>query len=90
MSSTVSHRERVLRFQARQLLMERLRRSVTQIDNERRSPAQGVAELPRQTSTPREACLVLIGPAIECVRCTPRIRARLLCVRGILLSSLRS
>ena len=65
MSSTVSHRERVLRFQARQLLMEQLRRSVEQIDNERRSPAQGVAELPRQTSTRREACLVLIGPAIE-------------------------
>ena len=60
MSSTVSHRERVLRFQARQLLMEQLRRSVEPIDNKRRSPAQGVAELPRENSTPRKACLVLI------------------------------
>ena len=41
MSSTVSHRERVLRFQA----LEQLRRSVEQIDNERRSPAQDAAEL---------------------------------------------
>ena len=59
MSSTVSRRERVLRFQARQLLMEQLRRSVEPIDNKRRSPAQGVAELPRENSTPRKACLVL-------------------------------
>jgi len=58
---TVGHRERVLRFQARQLLMEQLRRSVEQIDNERRSPTQGLAELPRENSTPRKACLVLIG-----------------------------
>jgi hypothetical protein len=34
-SSTLSHRERVLRFQARQLLMEQLRRSVEQIGNAR-------------------------------------------------------
>ena len=61
MGTTVSHRERVLRFQARQLLMEQLRRSVEPIDNKRRSPAQGVAELPRENSTPRKACLVLIG-----------------------------
>ena len=57
-SSTVSHRKRVLRFQARQLLMEQLRRSVEQIDNERGSRAQGMAELPRENSTPRKACLV--------------------------------
>jgi hypothetical protein len=60
-SSMVSHRERVLQFQARQLLMEQLRRSVEPMDNERRSRAQGVAELPRENSTPRKACLVLIG-----------------------------
>ena len=54
MSSTVSHRERVLRFQARQLLMEQLRRSVEQIDNERRSPTQGVVDLPRENATPRK------------------------------------
>ena len=60
MSSTVSRRERVLRFQARQLLMEQLRRSVEQIDNERGSrtrcgraaarkldPAQGMSRLDR-------------------------------------------
>jgi hypothetical protein len=41
--------------------MEQLRRSVEQIDNERRSPTQGVVELPRENSTPREVCLVLIG-----------------------------
>ena len=35
MSSTVSHRERVLQFQGRQLLMEQLRRSVEQIGNAR-------------------------------------------------------
>ena len=35
MSSTLSHRERVLRFQARQLLMEQLRRSVEQIGEAR-------------------------------------------------------
>jgi hypothetical protein len=35
--------------------MEQLRRSVEQIDNEQRSPAQGVAELPRENSTPRKA-----------------------------------
>jgi hypothetical protein len=34
-SSTLSHRERVLRFQARQLLVEQLRRSVEQIGNAR-------------------------------------------------------
>jgi hypothetical protein len=34
-SSTLSHRERVLWFQARQLLMEQLRRSVEQIGNAR-------------------------------------------------------
>ena len=61
MSSTVSHRERVLRFQARQLLMEQLRRSVEQIANERRSPAQDVDEVPSENSTPRKASLVLIG-----------------------------
>jgi hypothetical protein len=59
-SSTVGHRERVLRFQAGQLLMEQLRRSVEQIGNERRSPTQGVTELPRENSTSRKACLVLI------------------------------
>jgi hypothetical protein len=53
----------MLRFQARQLLMEQLRRSVEQIDNVRRSPAQGVAELPRENSTPRKARLD--RPAIE-------------------------
>jgi hypothetical protein len=57
-SSTVSHRERVLRFQARQLLMDQLRRSVEQIGG---SPAQGVADLPRENSAPRMARLVLIG-----------------------------
>jgi hypothetical protein len=60
-SSTLSHRERVPRFQARQLLMEQLRRSVEQIGNEQRSPAHGVAELPRENSTSRKACLVVIG-----------------------------
>jgi hypothetical protein len=60
-SSTVNHREGVLRFQARQLLMGAVAPSFEQKDNERRSPAQGMAELPRENSTPRKACLVLIG-----------------------------
>jgi hypothetical protein len=34
--------------------MEQLRRSVEQIDNERRSPTQGVVELPRENATPRK------------------------------------
>jgi hypothetical protein len=41
--------------------MEQLRRSVEQINGERHCPAQGVAELLRENSTPRKAYLVLIG-----------------------------
>jgi hypothetical protein len=63
-SSTVSHRERALRFRARQLLMEQLRRSVEQIDNDRGSPAQGVTELPRKLD-PAQGVSRLDRPAIE-------------------------
>ena len=65
MSSTVSHRERVLQFQGRQLLMEQLRRSVEQIGKERRSPAHGVAELPREKLDLAQGVSRRDWPAIE-------------------------
>jgi hypothetical protein len=60
-SSTVSHRERVLWFQARQLLMEQLCQSVDQIDNERGSPARAAA----RKLEPAQGVSRLDRPAIE-------------------------
>ena len=61
MSSTVSHRESCCGFKLASCLWSSC--AGQQIDNERRSPAQGVAELPRENSTPRKARLD--RPAIE-------------------------
>jgi hypothetical protein len=56
-SSTLSHRERVLRFQARRLLMEQLRRSVEQIGNAR--DARGLPSEDARDAQGKGARLVL-------------------------------